>query len=59
MAIFVDHNRVENVNSAILDPRHLNAIASKRNKFEVEVVGKIIGYHTSSNKATIRERSQS
>ena len=41
--IFIDHKHQEDDDSSSLDPRHLGTTTSK-NKFEVEMVVKIVGY---------------
>jgi len=42
--IFIDHNHPEDEDSSLFDPKHLGATTSKRNKFEVDMVVKIVRY---------------
>ena len=42
--VFIDHRYPEDDDSSISDPKHLGVTTSKRNKFEVEMIVKIVGY---------------
>ena len=42
--IFVDHNHPEDDDSSLSDPKHVGATTSKRNKFEVDVIVKVVRY---------------
>ncbi|KAF9791979.1 P-loop containing nucleoside triphosphate hydrolase protein [Thelephora terrestris] len=42
--IFVDHKRPEDDDSTLSDPRYLGTTTSKRNKFEVDMIVKIVKY---------------
>ena len=42
--IFIDHNHPEDDDSSLSDPKHLGATTSKRNKFEVDMIAKIVKY---------------
>ena len=42
--IFIDHKHPEDDDSSLSDPRHLGVTTSKRNKFEVDMVVRIVGY---------------
>jgi superfamily I DNA and/or RNA helicase len=55
--IFIDHDRPEDNNSSLFDPRNLEATTSKRNMFEVDMIVKIVRYLKrqgyGSNKITV------
>ena len=42
--IFIDHNHPEDDDSSLFDPKYLGATTSKRNKFEVDMVVKVVKY---------------
>ena len=42
--IFIDHNHPEDDDSSLSDPKHLGATTSKKNKFEVDMIVKIVKY---------------
>ena len=42
--IFIDHNHPEDDDTSLCDPKHLGATTSKRNKFEVDMIVKIVRY---------------
>ena len=42
--IFINHNHPEDDDSSLSDPKHLGATTSKRNKFEVDMIVKIVRY---------------
>ena len=42
--IFIDHNHPEDEDSSLFDPKYVGATTSKRNKFEIDMVVKIVRY---------------
>ena len=42
--IFIDHNHPEDDDSNLFDPKHVGATTSKKNKFEVDMIVKIVRY---------------
>ena len=42
--IFIDHHHPEDDDSSLFDPKHLGATTSKRNKFEADMIVKIMKY---------------
>jgi hypothetical protein len=42
--VFIDHDHPEDDDSSLSDPKHLGATTSKRNKFEVDMIVKIVRY---------------
>ena len=42
--IFIDHKHPEDDDSGLSDPKHLGTTTSKRNKFEVKMIVKIVKY---------------
>ena len=47
--IFIDHNRPENGDSSLFDPKYVGATTSKSNKFEIDMIVEIVKYLKKQN----------